>query len=84
MSQHSQFVLQKNATEWSIQSLLEDEKLLLVTKNVLMEYSLKKPYLSSTNMRYDLDQEVEWFESKLSLLLDENTKVLHVSLFSKR
>ena len=84
MNKHSQFELQKNATEWSIQNLLEDKRLLLVAKKVWMECSLKRPYLSSTSVRYNLDQEVEWFESKLSLLLDKNAKVLHVSPFSKR
>ena len=44
-----------------------------------MECSLKRPYLSSTSVRQDLDKEIEWFELKLSLLLDEHAKILHVS-----
>ena len=49
-----------------------------------MKYSMKRPYLSYTSVRQDLDQEVEWFKSKLLLFLDKHAKVLHVSVFSKK
>lgn len=49
-----------------------------------MECSVNRPYLSPTSLKEDLDEEVEWFESNLILLLDKHAKVLYVSPFSKR
>lgn len=49
-----------------------------------MKCSLKRPYLLSISVRQELDQKVEWFESKLLLFLDKHTKILYVSPFSKR
>ena len=75
---------QQNPTGWSIQKLLEDEGLLHVAKTAWMECSINIPYILSTSSKEDLDEEVEWFESNLSLLLDKHAKVLYVSPFSKR
>ena len=44
----------------------------------------KRPFITSTSSKEDLDDEVEWFESKISLFLDEHAKILRVSPYSKR
>ena len=49
-----------------------------------MECSINRPYILPTSLKKDLDEEIEWFESSLSLLLDKYTKIVYVSLFSKR
>ena len=49
-----------------------------------MECSINRPYISPTSLKEDLDEEVKWFESRLSLLLDKYAKILYVSPFSKR
>lgn len=49
-----------------------------------IEGCTSRSYISSTSLKEDLDQEVEWFESRLSSLLDKHAKILYVSPFSKR
>lgn len=85
MGQQSPILSQRNSTGWSIQKLLEDKNLLEAAKTDWKESSINRPYrlLTSSNEE-DLDEEVEWFESSLSLLLDKHAKILYVRPFSKR
>ena len=48
-----------------------------------MEGSIDGSYLLLTSLKKDLDEEIEWFESNLLLLLDKHIKVLYISLFQK-
>ena len=84
MEQESPILPQESPTGWSIQKLLEDEGLLHAAKTAWMECNINRPYISSTSLKEDLDEEVEWFESSLSLLLDKYAKILYISPFLKR
>lgn len=76
MEQQNQRSLSKVCvTGWSVQKLLEDEKLLQKAKTAWMECSARRPCISWTSSRQDLDDEVEWLESSLSSFLDEYAKI---------
>ena len=49
-----------------------------------IEGCTNRSYNSSTSLKEDLDQELKWFESSLSSLLDKHAKILYVNSFSKR
>lgn len=53
-------------TGWNIQKLLEDATLFQQAKIAWIECSVRRPYISGTSSRLNLDDEVEWFESTLS------------------
>lgn len=73
-----------SSTGWNIQKLLEDETLFQKAKTAWLECSTRRPCISETSSKQDLDDEVEWFESTLSSFLDKHAKILRVSPFSKR
>lgn len=49
MDQQSQFTTQKYIIRWSIQNLLNNEKLFLMAKQAYIEYSSKRSYILYTN-----------------------------------
>ncbi len=49
-----------------------------------MNCSSNRPYISLASSKHQLEDEVEWFESSLSELLDRHAKILYVTPFSKR
>lgn len=75
---------QGSTTGWSIQNLFKDEKSFLAAKTAWLESSSERPLITSASSKKDLDDEVEWFESKVSLFLNKHAKILRVSPFSKR
>lgn len=42
---------------------------------------MHRPYLLLIILKQDLDEEVEWFESYLSLLINKYAKILYIQLF---
>ena len=69
---------------WSIQKLLEDEKLLYAAKEEWEKTGIGRPHLGFLSTKEDLDKEVEWFESKLVKLLNNHAKVTRITAYSKR
>ena len=85
IEQQNQPSLSKDtSTGWSIQKLLEDEILFQEAKTAWLEGSTRRPFISGTSSRQDLDDEVQWLESSLSSSLDRPAKILRLSPFSKR
>lgn len=76
---------QGSSTGWSIQNLLDDEQLFSTARTAwIHEEGIGRPYLSIESSMQDLDDEVEWFEAKLSQLLDRHAKITRVGAYSKR
>ena len=69
---------------WSIQNLLEDDKLLQAAKEDWEKSSLGRTNLGLSSTVEDLDEEVEWFESELVKLLNNHAKLTRVTAYSKR
>ncbi len=69
---------------WSIQKLLEDEKLLQAAKEEWEKASLGQSPLGFSSTKEDLDKEVEQFESKLVGLLNSHAKITRITAYSKR
>ena len=69
---------------WNIQNLLQDEKLLQAAHEEWKKASHERHHLTSLSIKKDLDKEVEWFESRLTELLDNHAKITRVSAYSKR
>ena len=59
---------------WSIKNLLRDEKLLQAAKNEWDKTSAGQAHLDLSCTKEDLDREVEWFESKLTDLLNNHAR----------
>lgn len=73
----------KKPTKWSIQKLLEDKKLMGAGKTAWMDCSCNRAYISLTSVEHELKNEVKWFKSSLSKLLDRHAKTLYITPFSK-
>lgn len=43
-----------------------------------------RPHISLASSKWQLEDEVEWFELSLSKLLDKYAKILYITPFSKR
>ena len=69
---------------WSIQNLLEDDKLLQAANKDWEKSSLGRTNLGLSSTVEVLDEEVEWFESELVKLLDNHAKLTRVTAYSKR
>ena len=69
---------------WSIQNLLQDEKLRQAAKNDWGKSSTGHKYLTPLCTKDDLDKEVEWFENNLVELLNNHAKITRVCAYSKR
>lgn len=75
---------QGSSTGWNIQKPLDDEQLFSTARTAWIEEGIGRPYLSIESSMQDLDDEVEWFEAKLSQLLDRHAKITRVGAYSKR
>ena len=69
---------------WDIQNLLQDEKLLQAAHEDWKGASQARHHLTSMSTIEDLDIEVEWFESRLTELLDNHAKITRITAYSKR
>lgn len=68
----------------SIKNLIEKNKLFQNTKGELDENNVRKAHLSILCTKEGLDEEVEWFESKFTELLNNHAKVIRITANSKR
>ena len=69
---------------WSIQKLLQDDKLLQAAKEEWEKSSVDQVSLNFSSTKEDLDKEMDWFESKLVKLLNNHAKVIRITAYSKR
>lgn len=67
---------------WSIQKLLEDEKLLQVAKEEWEKTSLGQSPLGFSSTKEDLDKKVEQFQNKLVMLLNNHAKITRITAYS--
>lgn len=61
-------------TRWNIKNLIEDNKLFKVVQSDWKRLSGNYPRLNLLCTRKDLDKKVEWFEEKLTKLLNKYAK----------
>ncbi len=69
---------------WNIQRLIEDKDQLKIAK---AEWNLKSQdqhILQNQCSKFDLNQEVEWMESTLTEILNQNCKLMRVTSYSKK
>ena len=69
---------------WSIKNLLEDKELLQAAKDEWNMTSKGQAHLRLSYTKEDLDREVEWFESRLTELLNSHAKITQITAHSKR
>ena len=69
---------------WSIKNLLEDKELLQAAKDEWNMTSKGQAHLRLSYTKEDLDREVEWFESRLTELLNSHAKITRITAHSKR
>ena len=84
MEKESQEKHQPAMKGWSIQNLLQDEKLWQTAKEDWEKSSLGQKYLTPLSTKDDLHKEVEWFENKIAEFLYNNGKITRVCAYSKR
>lgn len=70
-------------TGWSIKNLLEDDKLLEAAKSYWKRLNGNHQFLGLFCTKQELDKEVEWFERKLTDLLNNHAKITKVTSYSK-
>ena len=75
---------QATMSGWSIQKLLEDEKLLQIAKEEWEKASIGQPQMRFMSTKEDLDKEVVYFERKLVSLLNNHAKITRITAYSKR
>ena len=69
---------------WSIQNLLQDEKLQQAARDDWEKFSIGQKYLTPLSTKEDLDKEAQWFESKIAELLNNHAKITRVCAYSKQ
>ena len=69
---------------WSIKNLLEDDKLFQAAKGEWKKTNMDQQSLDLLCKKEELDQEVEWFEKKLTELLNNHAKITKITSYSKR
>ena len=75
---------QASISGWIMKILLKDEKLLETVKDEWNRTSGDHQLLSLGYTRQELDQEVEWFEKKLTKLLNNHAKITQITSYSKQ
>lgn len=75
---------QRASIGWSIQNLLDNEQLFSAAKKAWIDKAICCPYLNEESSIQNVNNEVEWFETKLSNLLDQHAKVIRFGAYSKR
>ncbi len=70
-------------TGWSIQNLLEDKEVLQAAKDEWIKTTEDHAHLDPLCTKEDLDQEVQWFEKKLTELLNNHAKITRITAYSK-
>ena len=71
-------------TGWSIKKLLGDDKLLEAAQSNWKRLNKNHQLLDLLCTEQELDKEVEWFQEKLSELLNTYAKITHITSYSKR
>ena len=69
---------------WSIKNLLEHDKLFQAVKNEWKKTNIDQQPLNLLCKKEKLDQKVEWFEKKLTELLNNHAKIRKITFYSKR
>ncbi len=69
---------------WSIKNLLEDNELLEAMQSDWKRYDGDHQLLDLHCAKQELDKEVEWFEKKLTELLNKYAKITQITSYSKR
>ena len=69
---------------WSIKNLLEDDRLFQAAKGEWKKTIKDQKPLDLLCKNEELDQEVEWFEKKLTELLNNHAKITKITSYSKR
>ncbi len=71
-------------TGWSIKKLPGDDKLLEAAQSNSKKLNENHQLLDLLCTEQELDKEVEWFQEKLSELLNTHAKITHITSHSKR
>ncbi len=69
---------------WSIKNLLENDKLLQPAQSEWKWTGGDQQHLDLLCTKQELDKEVEWFEKKLTELLNNRAKITQITSYSKR
>ena len=69
---------------WSVKNLLEDNELLEAMQSDWKRYNRDHQLLDLHCTKQELDKEVEWFEKKLTELLNKHAKITQITSYSKR
>ena len=69
---------------WSIKNLLGDDKLLQAAQSEWKMTNGDQQSLDLLCTKQELDKEVEWFERKLTKLLNNHAKITQITSYSKR
>ena len=69
---------------WSIKNLLEDDKLLQTAQGEWKKTNRDQQPLDLLCTKQDLDKKVEWFQKKLTKLLNNHAKTTQITSYSKR
>ena len=75
---------QATMTGWSIKNLLEDDKLHKVAQSDWKRLNENHQLLDLLCTKQELDKEVEWFQEKLTELLNTHVKITQITSYSKR
>ena len=80
----SQGNAQAAMSRWSIKNLFEDNKLLQAAQSEWKMTNEDQQLLDLLCIKQELDQEVEWFERKLTKLLNNHAKITQITCYSKQ
>ena len=75
---------QVTMTGWSIKNLLEDDKLCKVAQSDWKRLNENHQLLDLLCTKQELDKKVEWFQEKLTELLNTHAKITQITSYSKR
>ncbi len=68
---------------WSLKNLLEDDKLLQAAQIEWKKANGDQQHLNLLCTKQELDKEVEWFEKRLTELLNNHAKITQITSYSK-
>ena len=68
-------------TRWSIKNLLEDDKLYKVAQSDWKRLNENHQLLDLLCTKQELDKEVEWFQEKLTELLNTHVKITQITSY---
>lgn len=69
---------------WIIKNLLEDDKLLQAAQSEWKKFIGDQQILDLLCTKPELNKEVEWFERKLTELLNNHAKITQITSYSKQ